>query len=218
MSLRLVIAVRGGPEAKSRLAATLSSESRAALIEAMLADMLAAAAVCRVVQRTYVVTPTPALARLAAEAGAVVILEREPRGLNAAFETARQRLADLDPAGPIALLPGDLPRLHPADLEDAATRAADDTVVIVRSQSDGGTGAIVQPAGLALPLTFGRDSFCRHCGAAAGLGLAVSSPALASLSLDVDRGIDLHRLTASANAGRAAALARALTLPAGAAA
>ena len=209
MSLRLIIAARGGPQAKSRLAARLAPSERAALADAMLADMLEAIAGCGLVERVYVVTPTPQLARRAADAGAVVMLEREPHGLNAAFEAARRRLSDLDPEGLVGLLPGDLPRFAAADLAEAAAAAAE-AVVILRSQSDGGTGAIFQPAGLALPLAFGPDSFCRHCGGAAGLGLAVASPRLAGFSLDVDRPQDLDRLAASAATGRAAALARTL--------
>jgi len=218
MTLRVIIAARGGPEAKSRLAGRLDGPERASLAAAMLADMLSALNGAEAVDRVYVVTPTPELARIAAEADAVVILEAEAGGLNAAFEAARRRLAARDQGGLIALLPGDLPRLEASDLAEAAARAAADTVVIVRSQSDGGTGAIVQPAGLDLPLAFGQDSFCRHCGGAAGLGLAVASPNLSSLSLDLDRPLDLDRLAGSAAQGRAAALARAFRHQAGAAA
>ncbi|HEY2751612.1 2-phospho-L-lactate guanylyltransferase [Phenylobacterium sp.] len=209
MSLRVVIAARGGPAAKSRLAARLAESERAALAEAMLTDMLEALAGCGSVERAYVVTPTPEFARLAADAGAVIVLEHEPRGLNAAFETARQRLAAHNPEGLVALLPGDLPRLDAGEMTEAAKHAADGAIVIVRSQSDGGTGAIIQPVGLALPLAFGSDSFRRHCGGAAGMGLAVASPRLASLSQDLDRPEDLDRLAGSGTKGRAAALARA---------
>ena len=46
MSLRVIIAARGGEEAKSRLAGRLDPRQRAALAEAMLADMLDALAGC----------------------------------------------------------------------------------------------------------------------------------------------------------------------------
>jgi 2-phospho-L-lactate guanylyltransferase len=218
VSLRVVIAARGGPAAKSRLAARLAAAERAALAEAMLADMLEALAGCGSVERAYVVTPTLEFARLAADAGAVIVLEHKPRGLNAAFETARQRLAAHNPEGLVALLPGDLPRLDAGELTEAATHAADGAIVIVRSHSDAGTGAIVQPAGLALPLAFGSDSFRRHCCGAVGMGLAVASPRLASLGLDLDRPEDLDCLAGSEAQGRAAALARAFRAPRGVAA
>jgi len=218
MTLRVVVAARGGPEAKSRLAGRLEPLRRAALAEAMLADMLDALAACSVVSRAYVVTPTPELARIAAAAGAVVMLEPAPKGLNAAFDAARQRLSRLDPSGRLALLPGDLPRLTARELADVAAASRDGAVVVAPALSDGGTGAIVQPASLALPLAFGPDSFRRHCAAAAALGATVRSPALPGLGFDVDRPQDLDRLASSRAQGRAAALARAFIFDTGAAA
>jgi 2-phospho-L-lactate guanylyltransferase len=218
MTLRVVIAARGGAEAKSRLAGRLDPRRRAALAEAMLADMLDALAACSVVSRAYVVTPTSQLARLAARAGAVVMLESRPMGLNAAFEAARRRLSSLDSSGRLALLPGDLPRLTAREFADAAAASQDGAVVVAPALSDGGTGAIVQPTSLALPLAFGADSFRRHCEAAAALGAVVRSPALAGLGCDVDRPDDLDRLAASRTQGRAAALARAFIFETGAAA
>src|SRR4051794_38222928 len=159
MSLRVIIAARGGRDAKSRLAERLDETQRGALAEAMLADMLDALANCPEVDRAYVSTPTADLARIAAQRGAVVMLEPHPLGLNAAFEAARRRLALGDATGHVALLPGDLPRLTPGDLERALVEAQDGSLVIARAASDGGTGAILQPAALTFPLAFGPDSF-----------------------------------------------------------
>ena len=61
MSFRVIIAARGGTDAKSRLAGRLGPADREALVEAMLADMLAALRGCPGVARVYVSTPTPAL-------------------------------------------------------------------------------------------------------------------------------------------------------------
>ena len=218
MTLRVIIAARGGGEAKSRLAARLDPRQRAALAQAMLADMLEALSHCPAAERIYVATPTPDLARIAAAAGAVVMLEAGPSGLNAAFESARRRLSAHDPSGQLALLPGDLPRLTAAEFGKAAALARDGAVVVAPALCDGGTGAIVQPAGLALPLAFGPESFRRHCEAAAALGATVHSPALAGLGFDLDRPDDLDRLAASRTQGRTAALARAFTFATGAAA
>ena len=115
MNADVVIAARGGPGAKSRLSGRLDLARREALVEAMLTDMLAALAACPAVLRTYVTTPTPALARLAARSGAVVVLEHGPDDLNAAFDHARRRIAIGDPEATVVLLPGDLPRLDPGE-------------------------------------------------------------------------------------------------------
>ena len=56
-----IIAVRGGPDAKSRCADVLSAAGRDELTAAMLTDMLAAVSACGEVSATWVVTPTPRL-------------------------------------------------------------------------------------------------------------------------------------------------------------
>src|SRR5437588_11057625 len=140
MTLRAIIAARGGAEAKSRLQGRLDARQRAALAEAMLADMLRALSGCPELARVYVVTPTAELAQIAAAAGAVVILEPSPSGLNAAFETARRRLTALDAGGRLALLPGDLPRLTAREFGEAEAAARNGAVVVTAAHSDGGTG------------------------------------------------------------------------------
>src|SRR5207302_6555567 len=103
-----------------------------------LADMLSAAAGCPAIERTYVSTPTPPLARLAARSGAVVILERGGGDLNAAFEAARRRIAAAEPQAVVTLLPGDLPRLRAEELQACFEAAGADGVAIAPAAADGG--------------------------------------------------------------------------------
>jgi 2-phospho-L-lactate guanylyltransferase len=196
MNADVVIAARGGPGAKSRLAGRLGPEQREALVEAMLGDMLTALAHAPAVHRIYVTTPTPRLARLAARAGAVVILEPPGGELNAAFGAARRRIAAVDPDATVVLLPGDLPRLDAGDLEACLEVADPGRLVIAAASADGGTGALVLRAGLALPLAFGPGSLGKHLAAARGLGLAVELVRAPSLGFDLDRPSDLDALLA----------------------
>ena len=207
MSAEVVIAVRGGPHAKSRCRARLDRRQREALVEAMLCDMLQALAGCPAVRRVYVATPTAGLARLAAQAGALVILEHGPPDLNRAFSDARRRIAAATPAGVVALLPGDLPLLDPVELSACIAAARDGALVLAPARADGGTGAVVQRADLPLPLAFGPGSFRKHQLAAAALGLEARVIAAPSLGFDLDRPEDLDVL-AAAGSGRAAALLR----------
>lgn len=194
MSAEVVIAARGGPEAKSRLAGRLDADRREALVAAMLADMLAALARCPDVQRTYVSTPTPALARLAAKQGAVVILEAAQGGLNEVFDLARRRIAAADPDTTVMLLPGDLPRLDPADVAACLAAAAPDRLVLAPASADGGTGGLVLRAAAPLPLAFGPGSFGKHLAAARTLGLWAQVVRAPSLGFDLDRPADLDAL------------------------
>lgn len=208
MNAEVLIAARGGPSAKSRLAQRLSPEQREALVEAMLGDMLAALAACPAVLTTHVTTPTPALARLAARFGAVVYLEREGGDLNGAFDRTRRRIAAADPETPLALLPGDLPRLEPDDIERCLEAAGPGRLVLTPAAADGGTGALVLQAGVDLPLAFGPGSFGKHLAAARSLGLSTQVVHAPGLSLDLDRPSDLDVFLALSGRNRTADLLR----------
>lgn len=208
MSAEAVIAVRGGPEAKSRLAGRLDARRREALVEAMLADMLTALARCPGVRRSHVATPTPALARLAARAGAVVILEHGPDNLNGALDRARRRIAAADPQAMVLLLPGDLPRLGPADVQACLAMTGHRRLVLAPASADGGTGALLLRAQDPLPLAFGPGSFGKHLAAARTLGLEAEVVRAPGLGFDIDRPADLDAFLALGGGGRTADLLR----------
>ena len=207
MKAEVVIAARGGLGAKSRCRSRLHGDQREALVEAMLHDMLQALADSPDVHRVYVTTPTPALAQLAARNGAVVILEHGPPDLNRAFSDARRRIAATSPTNVVALLPGDLPLLDPAELSACIAAAQGRAIVLAPATADGGTGAVVQRADLPLSLAFGPGSFRKHQLAAASLGLETRVIEAASLGFDLDRPEDLDAV-ARLHDGRTAALLR----------
>jgi len=206
MNAQVVIAARGGPNAKSRLAGRLDPARREALVEAMLADMLRAVAACPAVLRVYVTTPTPGLARLAARAGATVILEQAADDLNGAFDRARRRIAAGDPDTTVVLLPGDLPRLTAGDLEACLELADPSRLILAPASADAGTGALVLGAGVALPLAFGPGSFGKHLAAARTLRLETHVVRAPGLGFDIDRPADLDALSALGAGGRTGAL------------
>ena len=204
---QIVIAARGGDEAKTRLAGVMSAPDRAALTEAMLADMLEALATR--IGSVWVVTPTDALAYLAVRHGARVLRQTEASGLNGAFDLALTFLEARAPYDPVALLVGDLPLLAPSDLEAAIGLAGAHDVVLAPAFADGGTGAVVLRAGLRLPLAFGGDSYRRHVTAARRLRLSAAVVEANSLGLDVDRPEDFRAVLTRGPATRTAAFLRA---------
>jgi 2-phospho-L-lactate guanylyltransferase len=208
LSRHIVIAARGGPAAKTRLAGRLDTAAREALVEAMLADMLTALAAARVGARVHVATPTPALARIAARAGAVVMLEHGVGGLNAAFDGARRRIGAAEPQAAVMLLPADLPRFDPAEADAVLNQAAPGRLVLVPADADGGTGALAMAAATPLPLAFGPGSFGRHLAAARTLGLEAHVVHAAGLSFDLDRPADLDVLLALGGGPRTLGLLR----------
>lgn len=196
MRAEVVIAVRGGPQAKTRLAERLDALRREALVEAMLADMLSALGDCQQIRRVHVSTPTPTLARLAARFGAVVILEREAGGLNGAFDRVRRRIAAAEPNALVALLPGDLPRLRPADAEALLSAAEGGRIAVAPASADGGTGGLALRAGAPLRLAFGPGSFGKHLAAARSSGSPAAIVRAPGLAFDLDRPADLDALLA----------------------
>ena len=199
----VVIAVRGGPDAKSRCAGLLDPARRAALTQAMLTDMLEAALRTPGVQRVWVMTPTADLAALAARADAAIILEPRAEGLSAAFEHARAAIAKLRPNAVLALLPGDLPLLDPADLAALLAAHREGDVLLAPAEADGGTGAIVLTAAARFDFACGLGSLEAHAAAARAAGLNPRIVAAPSLAFDLDRPADVETLLARTGGARA---------------
>jgi 2-phospho-L-lactate guanylyltransferase len=204
---QVVIATRGGPGSKTRCAGVLSAADREALTEAMLEDMLAAIAGCREVSGTWVVTPTPNLAALAAARGALVVRQAEPAGLNAAFALAAAEVRERAPYDAVMLMPGDLPELRSSDL-DAAVLLARAHAVVLAPALDGGTGLLGLRAGVVMAPEFGPDSFARQAASAVRQRLSLAIVAATSLRQDVDRPEDLVRVVEQGLGARTAALLR----------
>lgn len=202
MSTHAVIAVRGGHAAKSRLGERLDAHQREALVAAMLLDMLATLRGVGAIAKIWVVTPTPALAALAARAGASVIADGEAGDLNRAFAQARALIAIQAPDASVLLLPGDLPLMAADDVEAILRPALRGAVVITPADSDGGTGALVLPAHCLITTAFGRHSFASHRAAAAAHGFKIHIVRTPGLGLDIDRPIDLDAMAHHGVAGR----------------
>jgi 2-phospho-L-lactate guanylyltransferase len=202
-----IIAVRGGPGAKSRCAGVLRRADRARLTTVMLEDMLAALAQCPSIARVWVVTPTPALAELAERSGARALRQSFPAGLNAAVRLAIVEVGEAAPYQPLLIMPGDLPMANPADLEDALLLLRSHAIVL-GSTFDGGTGLIGLQAGGRLSPAFGARSFQRHADAARRRRLPLAVIGANSLSWDVDEPKDLARVLDYGPATRTAAFLR----------
>lgn len=202
MSIHAVIAVRGGQAAKSRLGGCLDAPQREALVAAMLLDMLATLHGVEAIAKIWVVTPTPALAALAARAGASVIADGEAGDLNCAFDQARALIAIQAPDATVLLLPGDLPLITADEVDAILQPALRGAVVIAPADTDGGTGALALPAHCPLATAFGRHSFARHLAAAAADGFDTHIVRATGLSLDIDRPTDLDAMAHHGVTGR----------------
>jgi 2-phospho-L-lactate guanylyltransferase len=165
-----------GPGGKQRLAA-VTEEARAAIAQAMLADVLDA---CVASAPTVVVTNDAAARDLAEELGARVVGD-PGGGQGAAVSSALAALGQ----GVALIVNADLPCAEPADLLALACAVPAGGMALVEA-SDGTTNAL----GLARPDLFaplyGPGSAARFRAHAASLGAEAVAVDLANLRTDVD--------------------------------
>ena len=146
----LVVIPHAGPAGKTRL--ELDPSAREELSRAMLVDVLAAAVA---IGTTWVVTPDPAAAEAAREAGATVVPD-PGGGQGAAVEAGLSQVG----AGPVLVVNADLPSLAGDDLLALAAATPDQGIAIAAAK-DGTTNALgLSDRTLFAPL-YGEDSAAR---------------------------------------------------------
>jgi len=198
MNLWLVVPVKPFDESKSRLAAILARQERAALTRSLLTRTLHVAQASGHFARLLVVSRDDAVLAVAAAAGAATLAEAGAdlnRALRQGCDHALRQGAEA-----ALILPADLPLLTMADLDRLAEAAAGAGLVLAPSQ-DGGTNALLLRLPLPMPLCFGPDSFRRHQQAAAARRLTVAVCATPSLAFDLDWPEDLAALRHSGTTG-----------------
>ena len=191
--------VSGG---KARLGEALDAEEREELVLGLLLSTLAVIADWPRCGRIHLVSPDPVLGAATTLAGADVVIHRQPgEGLNEGIVMGIAA-AMVDGACSVLVLPGDLPYLSVAALDelvlaaDAGLAAAGGgpLVAIAPSDARSGTNALLlRPPDVIEPL-FGSDSFEAHLRAAEAADAAVQVVSDPALGFDLDTPEDLERL------------------------
>ena len=214
-----VIPVKRLELSKQRLAGVLSAPQRAALMTAMIEDVLAALSKVQGLTGRLLVTRDEQLSALAARYGAEVLCERATdtlsgvalppanghaplsrdstsgpeNGLCRALEEACVHLRDRGARG-MLIVPGDVPLIDAADIDTLLQSAHEGTVTIVPDHDHAGTNALLLVPPGSIGFRFGVDSCRRHQQAAQDAGLRARVVPLTSLALDVDAVEDLAQL------------------------
>lgn len=211
MNCVAVVTAKRFDRAKQRLAGSVAEELRLELVEAMLADVLAAVSQSRMVSATVVVTGEPAAAGLARAAGADVVADSGDEGHCEAALLGVARAVELG-AGCAVLLPGDCPLLDPRELDHLLTGLPDPYVTIVPDRHGTGTNSLVLVPPDVIRPAFGEGSCERHQDIARSAGVPFTVEALPTLALDLDTPADIVALatTLDLKGGRAANTARVL--------
>lgn len=145
--------------AKTRLRPLTTGDpgSHPALVLALLADTVAAARACPVVDAVLVVTDDPAAATEGTRLGARVVADEPDGGLNRALEHGARAAG----GAAVAALSSDLPALRPEQLAGALTAAAAAPRCFVADAHGTGT-TLLTAVGTALRPSFGPASAEAH--------------------------------------------------------
>jgi 2-phospho-L-lactate guanylyltransferase len=191
-----VLPVKRFGQAKQRLAESVAEELRAALAQAMVADVLDALARTQAIERTIVVTSEASVAARAREQGAVVVHDAEQRGQSAAASLGIARAVE-ERFERVLCVPGDCPTLDPAELAQllGGTGAPAEVAIVPDRHGTGTNGLLLAPPHAIAP-SFGPGSCERHLGLARAAGVPCRLERVPSLLLDVDTGDDLAALRA----------------------
>jgi 2-phospho-L-lactate guanylyltransferase len=190
VTVRIIVPHRGLAAAKSRLAPVLDDAEREALARRLLERVLSVAR--EACADVVVITPSAALERLVAAAGARLAVQHG-MGLNAGLEQAR-REALADGVDTLLVLHGDLPNLQ-ADDVTALLEAVPQPigVTIAPDRAGRGTNGLALRPPDAIAFRFGIGSLAAHRAAAMAAGVALVEVQRPGLAFDLDTPADLAR-------------------------
>jgi 2-phospho-L-lactate guanylyltransferase len=187
----ILIAAKQLEFAKTRLAPAVPPDERRALAEAMFRDVLAASMGANAADHVAVVTSDAGLLAMARSAGALVIDEEFPRGLNAAVALATSALIEQG-ARTICTVLSDIPLTAAEDVDAVfAAMPAGRAAVLVPSRDFSGTNIICRSPADAVPTRFGRVSLVRHLDDCRTANVPARVLRLARPALDLDVIADL---------------------------
>ena len=175
-------------DSKTRLAGVLTAQQRADLVLGMLRQVLTAVRETGIDQ-VWVVGGDPQI-RATTEGMDCVWMDELGEDLN---DTLRLAFGKASAQGQSALyLPGDLPFLKASDIHSVLTATRRQTnITLAPARRDGGTNAILVPAGIAFAPDLGPKSFSRHLATAGELGISVAFCYSTGLGMDLDAPEDL---------------------------
>jgi 2-phospho-L-lactate guanylyltransferase len=193
----ILIAAKELAFAKTRLGAALGAGERIELARAMFRDVLNAAACARAADHVAVISSDRSLLELANQAGAIIIDEEFPRGLNAAVGLATGALV-AEGARTVCTLLSDIPLVTADDIDEVFAAhqrlaagagglgAESVAVILVPSRDLTGTNMMVRAPGDVIPTRFGSHSLARHLHECRTRNLACEVIRMPRPSVDLD--------------------------------
>lgn len=196
-----VMPIKRLDHAKSRLADLLAPAGRQDLSWAMFCDVFDMLGRVNGLGGILVVTGDAQIARYARRYGAVTLPDPAQAGIN---QAVRKGLDWLDTRGAdgAVIVPGDIPFASPEEIEGVLTAMQHSPAVLVPAVRDGGTNLLGMTPPLAMPVSYGENSFAQHLQAAREYGLEADVLWLDGAARDLDTSADLNFDTGAATAAR----------------
>lgn len=201
MKATAILPVKRFSRAKTRLADAIGPQARAAVLRAMLEDVLNEIGRSAALERVIVVTGEGRAERIALQAAQriatplEVLQDPSDPGHSEAATLGIVRAKALG-AECVALLPGDCPLLEAGELDAALGRMEPGRVAVVPDRHGTGTNGLLMAPPDAIGPAFGEDSCERHLDRAVRAGWTAAREELDSLALDLDTPDDLADLRA----------------------
>ena len=193
--------------AKQRLSAALDEGQRSALAEAMLLDVMSAAAGAKHRIDVAVVTGDSRAQQMARHSGFLVIKDERNESETAAIAMATE-WSEEQGYGTSVVVPADIPLITVGELHRVLDAAPAEGAVFVPAYDGRGSNCILRRPASIIPLRFGNDSFLPHCEAMKRTGKELVILELSGIGLDVDNPHELDLLLQRAGDTRAQRLLR----------
>ncbi|TCR65643.1 2-phospho-L-lactate guanylyltransferase [Bosea sp. BK604] len=211
-----VLPIKDLTQAKQRLSSALSPTLRRGLAAAMAEDVLAALAATPELAGILVMTDDPQAIVLAQTYGCAISTENARSGHTAVVAAAARKLLQ-EGRGGMLVVPGDIPRVTPAEFSALiAAHAGSSGFSISPARDECGSNAIICSPPTLMPLTYGNDSYWPHLATARARGLEPVICPQPGIGLDIDHPEDLALFLESPSPTRAWAFLEAQGLTDGA--
>ena len=189
----LLIPFKSLASAKQRLEAALNAAQRSQLAEAMLRDVMVAAAAVKERIDVALVTGDASAQAVAKELGFLVIEDTRNESETAAIEMATAWCEERGYDTTI-VVPADIPLIAPHELHRVLDAAPAEGAVFVPAYDRRGSNCILRRPASIIPLRFGNDSFLPHCEAMRQTGKELVVLEMPGIGLDIDNPHELELL------------------------
>ncbi|MCY4263055.1 MAG: 2-phospho-L-lactate guanylyltransferase [Candidatus Dadabacteria bacterium] len=187
----ILIPVKDLSRANERLASVLSKKQRTELAYVMLEDVFSAVANSKLADNKVIVTVDRKAEKMALQEGFDVIREENQLGESSSVDLAIQVCRKMG-AKSVLVIPGDAPLVTGKDLDFVLEKEKKGkSVVLVPSEDELGTNAILRKPPDSIPSLFGNDSFRKHREEAERRYVPYEVYKNLNISIDIDKPEDI---------------------------